>query len=59
MVEPEIANPHFRMICAFIANRIDDKEINEDAVEDFAGLEEIGVLERYFYARKFYAQEMF
>jgi hypothetical protein len=47
------------MVCAFVANRVDDREVSEDGVEEFAGMGEVGVLERYFYAKKFYAQEMF
>ena len=44
---------------SFINCTYDDRDTYEENVEDLAKLEDIGIIERFLYAKKFYSQENF
>ena len=59
MIENQLANPYLKQLVSFINCTYDDRDTYEENVEDLAKLEDIGIIERFLYAKKFYSQENF
>lgn len=59
MIETQLTNPHLKQLVSFINFTHDDRDTQEEDVDDLAKLEDIGIIERFLYAKKYYSQENF
>jgi hypothetical protein len=59
MIENQLTNPYFKQVVSFINCAYDDRDTDQENVEELAKLEEIGIIERFLYAKKYYSQDNF